>query len=124
MNTNLLWAALAAVAVVLVAVVLLLRRRPPAEQRPAPRTEPPLAEPPAATVVRPQPAAEAAQRQAATEGLRRRNRLNRNGMDERIYLDPLLEFAAAGISPADRKLALYHGAWAGSIDRVFSEFAY
>lgn len=60
----------------------------------------------------------------SAEGLRRRNRLNRNGMDERIYLDPLLEFAAAGISPADRKLALYHGAWGGNIDRVFREFAY
>ncbi len=60
----------------------------------------------------------------SAEGLRRRNRLNRNGVDERIYLEPLLEYAVAGISPADRKLALYHGAWAGSIDRVFNEFAY
>jgi glutamate--cysteine ligase len=60
----------------------------------------------------------------AAEGLRRRNRLNRNGVDERIYLEPLLEYAVAGISPADRKLALYHGAWQGNIDRVFSEFAY
>ncbi len=25
---------------------------------------------------------------------------------------------------ADRKLALYHGAWGGNIDRVFREFAY
>lgn len=60
----------------------------------------------------------------SAEGLRRRARLNRNGVDERIYLDPLLEYAAAGISPADRKLALYHGAWNGDIDRVFREFAY
>lgn len=60
----------------------------------------------------------------SAEGLRRRARLNRNGVDERIYLEPLLEHAIAGISPADRKLALYHGAWAGNIDRVFHEFAY
>lgn len=60
----------------------------------------------------------------SAEGLRRRARLNRNGVDERIYLEPLLEYAAAGISPADRKLALYHGAWNGDIDRVFREFAY
>lgn len=60
----------------------------------------------------------------AAEGLRRRARLNRNGVDERIYLEPLLEFTAAGISPADRKLALFHGAWQGNIDRVFREFAY
>jgi len=60
----------------------------------------------------------------SAEGLRRRARLNRNGADERIYLEPLVEYAAAGISPADRKLALYHGAWNGDIDRVFREFAY
>jgi glutamate--cysteine ligase len=60
----------------------------------------------------------------AAEGLRRRARLNRNGVDERIYLEPLLEFTAAGISPADRKLALFHGAWQGNIERVFREFAY
>lgn len=60
----------------------------------------------------------------SAEGLRRRARLNRNGVDERIYLEPLVEYAAAGISPADRKLALYHGAWNGDIDRVFREFAY
>jgi len=60
----------------------------------------------------------------SAEGLRRRARLNRNGADERIYLEPLLEQVVAGISPADRKLALYHGAWGGDIDRVFREFAY
>jgi glutamate--cysteine ligase len=60
----------------------------------------------------------------AADGLRRRARRNSFGVDERIYLEPLLEFIHAGISPADRKLALYHGAWQGNIDRVFHEFAY
>ena len=27
-------------------------------------------------------------------------------------------------TPAERKLALYHGAWQGSVDPVFREFAY
>ena len=29
-----------------------------------------------------------------------------------------------GETPAERKLALYHGPWQGDIDRVFREFAY
>ncbi len=60
----------------------------------------------------------------AAEGLRRRGVLNRNGADERIYLDPLIESISARMSPADRKLALYHGRWNGSVDPVFREFAY
>mgnify|MGYP002777199130 CR=1 FL=1 len=60
----------------------------------------------------------------AAEGLRRRARMNRNGIDERIYLETLIEFIEAGQSPADRKLALYHGPWKGSVDPVFREFAY
>ena len=60
----------------------------------------------------------------AAEGLRRRAVLNRNGADERIYLDPLIESISAGMSPADRKLELFHGRWAGSVDPVFREFAY
>jgi len=28
------------------------------------------------------------------------------------------------ISPAERKLALFEGPWAGDINRVFAEFAY
>lgn len=60
----------------------------------------------------------------AAEGLRRRARMNRNGVDERMYLDPLIEFVTAGQSPASRKLELFHGAWGGNIDPVFAEFAY
>ncbi len=60
----------------------------------------------------------------AGHGLLRRARKNRNGADETIYLEPLLEFVAAGQTPADRKLELFHGAWNGSVDPVFREFAY
>jgi glutamate--cysteine ligase len=57
-------------------------------------------------------------------GLQRRARLNRNGADESVFLEPLIELALANETPAERKLALYHGAWGGSVDPVFHEFAY
>ena len=60
----------------------------------------------------------------AGNGLKRRNRLNATGADETVFLEPLLEFALANETPAERKLALFHGAWNGSVDPVFREFAY
>ena len=57
-------------------------------------------------------------------GLERRNRRNKSGVDERVFLDPLIEGAEANQTPAERKLALYEGPWAGDINRVFTEFAY
>ncbi|KAF1712110.1 glutamate--cysteine ligase [Pseudoxanthomonas kalamensis DSM 18571] len=57
-------------------------------------------------------------------GLRRRARLNGNGADETAFLDPLLEIAEAGQTPAERKLELFHGEWNGDIDPVFRQFAY
>ena len=60
----------------------------------------------------------------AASGLAKRGKLNSNGADERIFLEPLIEFAQAGITPADRKLALFHGQWNGSVDPVFKQFAY
>ncbi|HEY0662071.1 MAG TPA: glutamate--cysteine ligase [Lysobacter sp.] len=60
----------------------------------------------------------------SVHGLKRRGNLNNSGMDESIYLDPLVEFVDAGMTPADRKLELFHSAWQGSVDPVFREFAY
>ncbi|MDO5505385.1 MAG: glutamate--cysteine ligase [Pseudoxanthomonas suwonensis] len=60
----------------------------------------------------------------SASGLRRRARHNRDGMDELCFLEPLIEIAEAGQTPAERKLELFHGEWAGDIDRVFGEFAY
>lgn len=60
----------------------------------------------------------------AAHGLARRARLNANGADETIHLQTLMEFVEAGITPAERKLELFHGAWGGRIDPVFREFAY
>lgn len=57
-------------------------------------------------------------------GLQRRARRNKNGADESIFLAPLIEFAEANQTPAERKLALFHGEWGGSVDPVFREFAY
>ncbi|MDQ3495506.1 MAG: glutamate--cysteine ligase [Pseudomonadota bacterium] len=57
-------------------------------------------------------------------GLQRRNRLSAHGSDERHFLTPLIEFAEADETPAERKLALFHGQWGGDIDHVFREFAY
>ncbi len=57
-------------------------------------------------------------------GLQRRARCNPGGTDERVFLAPLIEAAEANETPAERKLALFHGEWKGSVDPVFREFAY
>ncbi len=60
----------------------------------------------------------------SAEGLKRRAILNGKGSDESGFLDPLIESTEANQTPAERKLALFHGEWNGDIDRVFREFAY
>jgi len=55
-------------------------------------------------------------------GLKARNRLDRQGRDETIYLDALDAMVKSGHSMADDLLAKYNGAWGGSIDRVFQEY--
>ena len=62
--------------------------------------------------------------QISREGLRRRARLNADGQDESGFLDVLQEIADSGMTPAERKLALYSGSWNGNIDPLFSQFAY
>jgi len=60
----------------------------------------------------------------SAHGLKRRDNRNHVGADESIYLDPLMEFVEAGMTPAERKLELFHGPWKGKVDPVFREFAY
>ena len=60
----------------------------------------------------------------AGNGLARRNKLNSTGASEAVFLEPLIEFAQANQTPAERKLELFHGPWQGSVDPVFREFAY
>jgi len=60
----------------------------------------------------------------AGQGLARRNRFNATGANEAVFLEPLIEFAEANQTPAERKLELFHGPWQGNVDAVFREFAY
>jgi len=60
----------------------------------------------------------------AREGLTARGRLGAAGDNETGFLSPLQEVADTGVTPAERKLALYHGDWNGSVDPVFRECAY
>jgi glutamate--cysteine ligase len=60
----------------------------------------------------------------ARRGLARRDRLDREGCDETRFLEPLEEFVARGITPAEELLQKYHGPWAGSVEPVFTEYAY
>ena len=58
------------------------------------------------------------------QGLARRNRRNFSGADEAVFLEPLIEFAEANQTPAERKLELFNTVWKGQIDPLFKEFAY
>ncbi len=60
----------------------------------------------------------------ARAGLRRRARINRLGQDETVYLDPLFDLVHNGKTVADEILERYQGAWRGSIDPVFEEWAF
>jgi glutamate--cysteine ligase len=60
----------------------------------------------------------------AKSGLKNRARLNGGFLDETIYLGELEQIADSGVTPAERLLSLYNGAWRGDISRVFTDCAY
>lgn len=60
----------------------------------------------------------------ARRGLARRARLNAAGDDESGFLNALFDICDAGVTPAERKLALYEGRWGRSVDPIFEECAY
>jgi glutamate--cysteine ligase len=60
----------------------------------------------------------------AEKGLARRRRLDATGHDESRYLQPIQEFVARGITPAEELLAKFHGDWHRSVEPVFKEYAY
>jgi glutamate--cysteine ligase len=60
----------------------------------------------------------------AREGLKRRRREREQLLDESSYLVPLEEIADSGVTPAEKLLELYHGAWRGEVRNVFDEMAY
>lgn len=57
-------------------------------------------------------------------GLKARARLNADGADEGIFLDPLDRIVETGMTQADTMLALYEGSWQGSVDPVFETYGY
>jgi glutamate--cysteine ligase len=60
----------------------------------------------------------------ARKGLSRRAVADKMGGDESGFLNVLQEIVDSGQTPAERKLALYHGAWKGDVDPIFRDFAY
>jgi glutamate--cysteine ligase len=59
----------------------------------------------------------------AEGGLAARAQLNPDGLDERIYLEPLREIAAGGPTQAEYWLARWQGDWAGDTRRILAEAA-
>ena len=56
----------------------------------------------------------------AQQGLASRRILNGQGRDETHFLDVLRDRIDSGKTAADRLLDLYHGAWGGDINKIFS----
>jgi glutamate--cysteine ligase len=57
-------------------------------------------------------------------GLTRRAQLNSAGDNEGGFLDPLRDVLATGMTPADRLLARYNGAWKGDVSHIYEEFSF
>ncbi len=57
-------------------------------------------------------------------GLKNRNRLNGDEVDESIFLAPLDEVLAKKATLAEDLLSLYNGRWNGSVDPVFADYQY
>lgn len=57
-------------------------------------------------------------------GLKRRNRLNSDDVDESQFLAPLEEVLAKKSTLAEDLLALYHGRWQESVEPIFTEYQY
>lgn len=60
----------------------------------------------------------------AHAGLRRRGHVDHLGRDETRHLVALDEIIEAGRSPAEEMLEKYYGAWNGSIEPVYDEYAF
>jgi len=60
----------------------------------------------------------------ARSGLSRRQRLTGSGEDEGGFLVALEEVVNRGTTPAEEKLAAYHGRWGQDLSALFKEYAY
>ena len=58
------------------------------------------------------------------DGLRRRDRRDQQGGDERRYLTPLEYFVDRRITPAEELLKNFHGPWHASVEPLFAAYAY
>jgi glutamate--cysteine ligase len=60
----------------------------------------------------------------ASEGLKRRARLDATGNDESGFLDTLRDIAERGRTPAEELLDAFSGRWSGSVSPVYEELRY
>jgi glutamate--cysteine ligase len=60
----------------------------------------------------------------AKQGLKNRACFSGGMVDERGYLAELEDIADSGITPAERLLELYYGAWEGDLTRLYRDFTY
>ncbi|MNI01506.1 Glutamate--cysteine ligase GshA [compost metagenome] len=60
----------------------------------------------------------------STAGLKARAKLNGDGQDESVFLQPLEEVLAKKVTLADDLLSLFNGRWNGSVEPVFDEYQY
>ena len=57
-------------------------------------------------------------------GLKRRARYDREGRDETRYLESLGDVVMRGYTPAEEMLRKFHGEWRGTVEPIFTEYAY
>ncbi|QUS37966.1 glutamate--cysteine ligase [Tardiphaga alba] len=60
----------------------------------------------------------------AHDGLRRRARLDADGLDETRHLTPLDRIIESGKTPAEEMLAKFNGAWGGSVTPAYKEYCF
>jgi glutamate--cysteine ligase len=60
----------------------------------------------------------------AHAGLRRRGYVDHLGRDESRHLEALDRILDSGRSPAEEMLEKFNGAWAGSVEPAYSEYAF
>ena len=57
-------------------------------------------------------------------GLANRQKMDRSGKDETMFLNVLDEIAKSGTTAADDMLAAYHGRWNGDVKKLYDEYSY
>ena len=60
----------------------------------------------------------------ARKGLAQRANKDAGGQDETRYLEPLDDLILRGTTPAEELLEKFNGAWGGSVEPIFTEYAY